>query len=436
MNRASLAQWLERLGTLHPNAIDLGLERVATVARALDLLPVRRPVVTVAGTNGKGSTVAVLEEVVARAGLLGGAFTSPHLLRFNERIRVGGQEADDREIIAAFEQVEGARGDIGLTYFEFAALAALLVFRARGVQVMILEVGLGGRLDAVNMVDPTVAVITSIDLDHQDWLGGDREAIAREKAGIMRRDRPVLIGEQAPPAALLDCALQVGARPVLRLGREFSVTATPGGWRGELTARDGSRRRLPELPRGALLPANICLALQAALLLDLELDDGLVISAVAAAPPAARCERRMVAGREYVMDVAHNPASVNNLVEYLDVTHCKGRNIAIFSVMKDKDIRGMIEAASGHFSAWFVADQPANPRAAEGAGVAGLLRAQGQGPVSVCETLPVALARAEQAAATDDRLVIFGSFHTVAELAPLLDREAAPQRSSGAGARP
>ena len=187
VDTASLEQWLVRLERLHPNPIDLGLERVASVALNLQLLPVSVPVVTVAGTNGKGSTVAVLEAILGGAGKCTGVYTSPHLLRFNERIRVGGVDASDGEIIAAFREVDDARGDTSLTYFEFATLAALLVFRARAVDVLVLEVGLGGRLDAVNIVDPTVAVITRIDLDHQAWLGPDRGSIGREKAGILRR---------------------------------------------------------------------------------------------------------------------------------------------------------------------------------------------------------------------------------------------------------
>ncbi|MDH4042698.1 MAG: Mur ligase family protein, partial [Gammaproteobacteria bacterium] len=171
MGMDSLAQWLARLETLHPNPIDLGLQRVASVAHTLELLPVGAPVVTVAGTNGKGSTVAVLEAVLGETGWLAGVYTSPHLIRFNERIRVGGVDAGDGEIIAAFRAIDEARGDTSLTYFEFATLAALLVFRSRAVDVLVLEVGLGGRLDAVNIVDPSVAVITRIDLDHQSWLG-------------------------------------------------------------------------------------------------------------------------------------------------------------------------------------------------------------------------------------------------------------------------
>jgi dihydrofolate synthase/folylpolyglutamate synthase len=423
MNRGSLAQWLARLETLHPNPIDLGLERVASVARTLDLLPVGAPVVTVAGTNGKGSTVAVLEAILGATGLRAGVYTSPHLLRFNERIRVGGVDATDGEIIAAFRDIDDARGDTSLTYFEFATLAALLVFRSRAVDVLVLEVGLGGRLDAVNIIDPTVAVITRIDLDHQAWLGQDRGTIAREKAGILRCGIPAVIGDPQPPAELLDCAASIGAQPILRLGREFGFETHGDQWRPVLRGRDGVSRALPVLPAGPLMPANIATALQAALLLGCEMTDEQAGAAVALARPRGRCERQVLAGREYVLDVAHNPASIYNLGEYLNATPCKGKTIAIFSVMEDKDIRGMIEAAADRFEAWFVADQPANPRAARGADVAALLRAGGHTMVSCSKNLRQAFRRAQRVMSEGDRLVVFGSFYTVAEILPLLDRD-------------
>ena len=433
MDRASLAQWLARLETLHPNPIDLGLERVAAVARALALLPVGVPVATVAGTNGKGSTVAVLEAVLSQAGLRTGVYTSPHLLRFNERIRVGGVEAGDEEIIAAFEAIDAARGDTSLTYFEFATLAALVVFRDRVVDVLVLEVGLGGRLDAVNIVDPTVAVITRIDLDHQSWLGTDRASIAREKAGIVRRGAPVVIGDPDPPASLLAGAREAGAAPIVCLGRDFRVEQVSGQWRGVLVNRDGRSRTLPTQPAGPLLPANVCAALQAAVLLGCEFSDEQLGEALSRARPRGRCERRQWAGREYVLDVAHNPAAVNNLVEMLNASICKGKTIALFSVMNDKDIPTMIRAAAGCFSAWFVADQANNPRAARGGDVAALLRAEGQARVSQSRNLRQAFRRAQAVMAEGDRLVVFGSFYTVAEILPLLDRDR--ERFTGGTAR-
>jgi dihydrofolate synthase/folylpolyglutamate synthase len=421
MGKASLAQWLERLETLHPNAIDLGLERVASVAHTLGLLPLVQPVITVAGTNGKGSTVAVLEAITSQVGLVSGSFTSPHLLRFNERIRVGGAEAGDDEIVAAFEAVDRARGQTGLTFFEFATLAAFLVFRARKPDIVVLEVGLGGRLDAVNIVDPTVAVITSIDLDHQQWLGDSRDAIALEKAGIVRSGRPLVIGDPRPPAELL--AAVAGARPVYRLGRDYTVTAGATGWRGVLTDRDGAQRSLPGQPRGPLLPANICCALQAALAVGLEFSDEAFERALAVARPRGRCETHHLAGKHYLLDVAHNPAAVDNLIKNISASPCKGKTFAFFSAMADKDIKSMIEISSESFDGWFLADQPTNPRAARAADVAALLRDYGQDRVSVSKDLPQAWRRAQQEMSEGDRLVVFGSFYTVGEAARLFDRD-------------
>lgn len=418
-----LAQWLTYLETLHPNPIELGLERVAAVARALDLLPVKVPVITIAGTNGKGSTVAVLESLLGLSGRLTGVYTSPHLLRFNERIRVGGMETADEEIIAAFEAIDDSRAETSLTYFEFATLAALWVFRARAVEVIVLEVGLGGRLDAVNIVDPQVAVITRIDLDHQSWLGAERGAIASEKAGILRAGVPAIIADPEPPAQLLEVALGVAADPVICLGAQFSFEVQGKQWRSVLWRTAGEPRRLPWLPLGPLLPVNITAAFQAASLLGCTFTDEQAAEAVARARPRGRCERQWLAGREYVLDVAHNPASVNNLVDVLNATDCNGRTIAIFSAMGDKDIRAMIRAAIGTIDAWFLADQPANPRAATAAEIAAALSAEGQSMVSSSKNLRQAFRRAQGLMAEGDRMVVFGSFFTVAEVIPLLDRD-------------
>ncbi len=307
MNRASLTQWLERLETLHPQAMDLGLERISTVARTLELLPLKQPVVTVAGTNGKGSTVAVLEAILDEAGFSTGAFTSPHLLRFNERIRVAGVEASDGDITAAFSAIEEARGDVTLTYFEFAALAALLVFKSSDPDIVILEVGLGGRLDAVNIVDASVAVITSIDLDHQGWLGESRGEIAREKAGILRSGRPVVIADPAPPVELRRCVDEIAAVPALFLGQDFTVVANDASWEATIRLNDGGVLQLGPHPSGSVLPENICAAVQAALLLGIECSDDTVGRALLREAPAGRRQFRQIAGREYILDVAHKP---------------------------------------------------------------------------------------------------------------------------------
>jgi len=423
MNKASLEQWLQQLECLHPDEIELGLERVSAVAHKLDLLPLAQPVVTVAGTNGKGSTVAVLEALLNETGRSTGVFTSPHFLRFNERIRVDGNEAADGEIVAAFAAIESARGDISLTYFEFATLAALFVFRARQPDVVILEVGLGGRLDAVNIVDPTVAVITSIDLDHQTWLGHSRGEIAREKAGILRQDTPVVIAEEVPPEELMACVVEVAAGPVLCLGRDFSVATAGETWQGVLCQAGGMQRVLPEQSCGSLLPSNICAALQVALLLGADFSDGQMQDALGKVAPVGRRQLQQLAGRDYVLDVAHNPAAVNKLLENITVTHCKGKNIALFSAMADKDIHAMIATAAGFFDAWFLADQPGNARAAAASDVADLLYGQGQNMISVSKNLPQAFRRAQSLMVEGDRLVVFGSFYTVAAVLPLLHKD-------------
>jgi len=430
MNKASLEQWLQRLETLHPNAVELGLERVADVANRLQLLPVAQPVVTVGGTNGKGSTVAVLEALLNEAGYSTGVYTSPHLLRFNERIRVAGVDVSDTEITEAFVVIDEARGAVSLTYFEFATLAALLIFKFRAPDIVVLEVGLGGRLDAVNIVHPSVVVITSIDLDHQVWLGRTRGEIAREKAGIMRSGTPVVIADPDPPHELLQCVAEVAASPVLYLGREFTVAVAQGEWQAVLQHADGGSRQLVPQPKGSLLPENICAAVQAALLLGIEFSDDCLSRALAIAAPVGRRQEWRVAGRDYVLDVAHNPASVLKLLEYLSITNCNGKTICLFSVMSDKDIQAIVAVAAGHFDAWFLADQPDNSRAAGAADIAALLSKSGETMISISKNLRQALRRAQGIMAAGDRLVVFGSFSTVAAVLPLLDKVNIQQREA------
>lgn len=423
MSKPSLELWLQRLESIHPREIELGLERVSAVARKLGLLPVPQPVVTVGGTNGKGSTVAVLDAVLRESGYRTGTFTSPHLLCFNERIRVDGVDVSDAALVEAFEAIDSARGDISLTYFEFATLAALIVFRACAPDVLILEVGLGGRLDAVNVVDPTVAVITSIDLDHQAWLGDTRGSIAREKAGIMRAGTPVVVADPDPPWELMRCIDAVGARPALFLGREFTVAVEQGRWQGSITGAQGATHRLYSVENGSLLPENVCAALQAAALLNIDISSEVLHRVLANAAPPGRRQLRRSGGRDYVLDVAHNPASVSKLHEYLSVNACFNKTLCVFSAMSDKDIRGMVAAADGCFDAWFLADQPGNNRAAAAADIAAVLRGSGETMISVSKNLRQAFRRAQRVAAEGDRLVVFGSFHTVADILPLLDND-------------
>ncbi|KZX60153.1 hypothetical protein A3709_12695 [Halioglobus sp. HI00S01] len=428
MNKSALEDWLQHLESLHPTAMELGLERVRSVAQTLELLAPGCRVITVAGTNGKGSTVAVLESLLTVTGHRPGCFTSPHFLRFNERIRVAGEEVDDADIVAAFSAIEQARGETSLTYFEFATLAALWVFRAREVDVVVLEVGLGGRLDSSNVIDASVAVITSIDLDHQEWLGDTREDIGREKAGIMRAGRPVVIADPDPPGSLRQCAAEVGAGPVLQAGRDFSWERQDGRWSGTITGADGEAVSIAAAD-GPLLAANICGALQAATCLGVAWAPDQLTTVLENVVVTGRRQQLVMAGRHYLLDVAHNPAAIHKMLEIVDASACNGKVIALFSAMKDKPVADMVALCDKRFDAWFVADQPNNPRAAAGEDIAAALREAGQSMISVSKNLRQAFRRAQTLMAEGDLLVVFGSFFTVAAVVPLLDKDRAKREA-------
>jgi dihydrofolate synthase/folylpolyglutamate synthase len=423
MSDRSLEQWLQFLECLHPSEMELGLERVATVADRLDLLAPKCPVVTVAGTNGKGSTVAALEALLLHSGRRVGTFTSPHLLRFNERIRVSGEEARDGQIVDAFAAIDDARGDLSLTYFEFATLAALWVFRERCADVIVLEVGLGGRLDATNILDPTVAVITSIALDHQQWLGNTLDQIALEKAGILRPGKPAIIADPTPPQALLDRAASLGVAPLWRYGRDFGPVSEAGETMVDVIDARGSRVRLPSPGRSDLQPQNLCAAAQVACLLHALPEPGRCHEILSRLEVPGRRQTVQVGGLNYILDVAHNPASAAALGDFLLATPCQGRTLAVFSAMADKNIAEMVAPLAGTVDAWFLADQPDNPRAAAAAEIAALLRPLGETMISMSRNLRQALRRARQLMAADDRLVVFGSFFTVAAALPLLEKD-------------
>lgn len=423
MSESSLEQWLQHLETLHPREMELGLERVSRVAAALNLLKPEPPVVTVAGTNGKGSTIATLESLLAQAGKSVGCFTSPHFLRFNERIRVAGQEAASEDIVAAFEQIESARGDTSLTYFEFSTLAALLVFRAQKVEVILLEVGLGGRLDSSNIIDADIAVIASIDLDHQEWLGDTRGEIAREKAGIMRAGAPVVIVDPDPPEELLSSASEVGVSQIYLLGKDFQVESSGDKWCGWITDSSGEHQGVPEIPLGALMPANQCAALQVASLLGFYPDKAELHDVLAGVALTGRRQLETIGSYHYLLDVAHNPASVNNLLEYNALSCCNGKVIALFSAMKDKAVEEIVSLAASHFDGWFLADLPGNERAMPAHEIAEFLRQQGQGMISSSRNLTQAFRRAQSVMTDEDLMVVFGSFFTVAAVLPLLEKD-------------
>ena len=335
---ATLASWLERIGVEHPRGIERGLAHVRTVAERLGVLPPAKRTIVVAGTNGKGSTTVFAEQLVLASGGSVGTTTSPHVHRFNERIRLNGEEADDGAIVQALEAVEAAREDVMLSYFEYAILAALVAVRNADVDVAVLEIGLGGRLDAVNVVDGDVTVITSIGLDHQECLGDPRELIGAEKAGILRRRRPLVIGELCPPRSVLARAAELSA-PLFRAGRQFGSTAS-GLW-----VKAGDDRRTFDYDQGGAVDAvNAATALQAVLLTDVAVDADTFAGASNNARNPGRCEVVERDGRTWLFDVGHNPDGAEFLARQIGERFAGRRVQAIVGCLADKDVGGVVAA--------------------------------------------------------------------------------------------
>ncbi|NDZ15529.1 bifunctional tetrahydrofolate synthase/dihydrofolate synthase [Variovorax sp. WS11] len=409
----SLADWLAHAEHLHPKNIELGLERVRAMAQKLDLA-FDCPVITVAGTNGKGSTCAMLESILMHAGYRTAVFTSPHLVHFEERLRLLGEAVKAEALAAHFEAVEQARGDMALTYFEFTTLALLLCTVASKPDVAILEVGLGGRLDAVNVVDADCAIITSIDLDHMEFLGPDRESIGFEKAGVMRAGRPVIVSDPVPPQSVIAHAEAIGA-DLWRVGRDFNVSGDKQQW-----GWSGRGRRYSGLAYPALRGANQ-LVNAAGVLAALEaLRPRLPVTAQAVRIGLASVELpgrfQIVPGEPaLVLDVAHNPHAVAALAENLDAMGFYPTTHGVFGVMADKDLAPMFARIGPMIDRWYFTDLP-TPRAAKAADLQARWQAQNTradasasahaGPM---EALQAAIDRADPA----DRIVVFGSFFTV-----------------------
>jgi dihydrofolate synthase/folylpolyglutamate synthase len=409
----SLAGWLEFISAQHPATIALGLERVAEVAARMGFA--RAPVViTVGGTNGKGSTCAYLERILLEAGYRVGLYTSPHLLRYNERVRVNGSEASDAALCEAFARVEASRGTAPLTYFEYGTLAALDLFGRASLDALVLEVGLGGRLDAVNIVDADCAVVASVDLDHQAFLGDTREKIGFEKAGIYRSGRPGFFGDSDPPRSLLAHAQAIGA-DLQVLGRDFGFTRGANQW--QFRGRDAKRHALP-IPalRGAWQLKNASTALAA---LD-AVRDKLPVSLAEIKQGLTRVQlpgrMQVLPGRPTtVLDVAHNPHAARALAEGLQDMGFYENTLAVFAMLGDKDIAGVVAALAGRVDRWLVAPLP-GARGAGAGQLAEVLAAQGLGArTRQFTSVRSALELARREAGANDRIVIFGSFLTVAE---------------------
>jgi dihydrofolate synthase/folylpolyglutamate synthase len=381
----------------------------------LDTLGLRKPpykVITVAGTNGKGSCVAMLESIYWHAGYDVGTFTSPHLQRFNERIRFNGADARDGELVEVFEEAAAALGPVTLSYFEASLVAALGFFRRRAPDVVILEVGMGGRLDATNALDTDCALIVSIDLDHREWLGETREEIGREKAGIVRAGKPVIIGDRAVPASVLEHAAAAKAVPQL-IGRDFDFRRDGAAWR---RAHDSDAAPAFPLPPfgGAEQFANAasCAAVVAALAADLPVSDAALAKGIARAYLRGRLERHEIDGVEWVLDVGHNPAAAAGLEAALRGRPARKRTWIVFAAMRDKDLKGVVEPFAASAAGWFVA-QASTDRGATGDELATLLESLGAATVHVAADVASACAQARAAAAPADRVVVYGSFHTV-----------------------
>jgi len=441
-DRSSLDSWLSYLETLHPRSIDLGLERVATVATALGLDEHPRTI-TVAGTNGKGSCVASVDSLLRVQGLRTGVYTSPHLIRYNERIVIDGNPVSDDDIIDAFEAIDGARAGITLSYFESATLAALWLFKRAQVDWQVLEVGLGGRLDAVNIIDADACVITSIGLDHVDYLGDTRELIAPEKAGVARPHRPAIVAERDLPDTLIPALEARGANLCVIEQDWFNRD-------GQLRLPSGATYRVPKVP--GLRADNVAAAIVVLAALQCVPSQALLEVALASLKVAGRQQREQLLEREWWFDVAHNTESAQALAQALaeapvaqtpvtqtpvtqtPVTQTQGRYArhAVFGAMADKPLGAIIEVMAPHIDYWHL-QGIALPRAADPSDVMALVRQCDPG--SVCHVYPDAdSAREGVLAATEagDRIVVFGSFVTVGDHLEWLQGEHQKQYREGA----
>ena len=423
---APLSDWLAWLETLSPTEIDLGLERVQKVLSRLQLT---RPdhVLLIAGTNGKGSSVAISDAILRASGKRVGAYTSPHVTRYNERIAINGEAASDASIIAAFERIESVRDDLELTYFEYGTLAAAVVFADSDLDVWILEVGLGGRLDATNAIEPTASLITNVSLDHCDWLGDDVETIAVEKAGVMRAGIPTVFGSREMPQSVKRHAATIGSN-LLRAGHEFERRSTEDGswsWRGPSESLDNLRA--PGLLGEFQLDnaAGVLALLDASGLLQ-GVDTNLINAVLPALTLTGRCQRVQIDQSEWLIDVAHNPAAAEELSKTLGSLEPRDNTIAIIGLLDDKDAAGVINPLSAHANRWIAitADSHRAVPAAELARQIANLTGHG---CLVAESEDAAIEFARRSASENDRILVTGSFFTVGPVVKLLAADLRPK---------
>lgn len=419
MRFANLHDWLAWQEKLHPNEIELGLERVSLVLQRMNL---DKPatVISVAGTNGKGSCVAMLDAIYRAAGYSVGAYTSPHLKNYNERISIDGVTVSDQQLCEVFDEIDQARDGVSLTYFEFGTLAAIaLMFKAE-VDIAILEVGLGGRLDAVNVLDADVALISSIGMDHQEWLGNDREKIALEKAGIARAGHPVVCGELQPPGSLAPYLQEIES-PLHLINRDFFIERTQTDLNSGSWSWSGGEKRRSSLPlpalRGDRQLVNAASVLKVIELLTpvFPVTQANIRQGLSSAFLPARFQ--VIPGEiPLIVDVAHNVQAAEVLAHNVKLMPCKGSTFAVFGCFRDKDLRGIVECMASVIDHWYVATlegsraMPAEEIARQ------ILQACANDSVTVCDSIAVAKDSAMQAASPGDRIVMFGSFFVAAEV--------------------
>ncbi len=414
---ATLDQWLSWLESIHPTEIDLGLDRVLVVLRRLFRKNPAARVITVAGTNGKGSAVATLETLLQAAGRRTGAYTSPHLQKYNERIRIDGQDIDDATLISVFEKVEAARGSVSLTYFEFGTLAAFVALSESGVQDWILEVGLGGRLDAVNVIDADLAIITSIDIDHVAFLGDNREVIGFEKAGILRPGIPAVVADMDPPRSVLQQAVAQKVA-LVRAGQDYEIREVITD-SGEIAAALHVQGNTFRLPSGPLPVESVAAAVMALRVLEPDMEQAAIEAVLVHAKAPGRFER-LQRKPDLYLDVGHNPHAATWLSARLQSLKGLGCKVhAVYAALGDKDVEGVAHAMASVVDRWYLAGIDV-PRGLSSDALRVRLESCALAQVSAHDAVAGAIAAAKTDAAVNDIIIVFGSFFTVAEARMLL----------------